>query len=108
MEIDSAVIIMQTMVDHYSMNVAQRNAWQAIRAALEELKCSHAAGGSSSGKPDSGTATGAAPTAPVPSCPPPAGSTQPPLNAICQNSNGTSCRGGFACDGKDTVCFYRR
>jgi hypothetical protein len=41
--------------------------------------------GSSSGKPDSGGATVAAPTAPVPSCPPSAGSTQPPLNAMCPN-----------------------
>jgi hypothetical protein len=54
-------------------------AWVAALQS-KELKCSHAAGGSSSGKPDSGTATVAAPTAPVPSCPPSAASTQPPLN----------------------------
>jgi len=36
MEIKSALIIMQTVVDHYSMDAAQREAWNTIRAILEE------------------------------------------------------------------------
>jgi hypothetical protein len=57
------------------------DAWQRIRAELEELRMqSPPQAGRRRGEPDSGTATVAAPTAPVPSCPPPAGSTQPPLN----------------------------
>jgi len=36
MEIESALIIMQTVVDHYSMDAAQCEAWKAIRAKLAE------------------------------------------------------------------------
>jgi len=32
---ESALIVMQGVVDHYSMNVAQREAWQTLKAAVE-------------------------------------------------------------------------
>jgi Zn finger protein HypA/HybF involved in hydrogenase expression len=31
---ESALIIMQGVVDHYSMNVAQREAWQTLKTAV--------------------------------------------------------------------------
>ena len=36
MEITSALILMQEVVDHYAMNFAQREAWQTLKTAVSE------------------------------------------------------------------------